>query len=55
MKRQSFLAVCLGLAALSLGAGAHADQVADIKARGELICGTLGTSQPFSFQDAATR
>lgn len=55
MKRQSFLAVCLGLAALSLGAGARADQVADIKARGELICGTLGTSQPFSFQDATTR
>ena len=27
----------------------------DIKARGELYCGTLGTSQPFSYQDAATR
>ena len=55
MKRHSLIAACLGLAALSLGAGARADQVADIKARGELICGTLGTSQPFSFQDATTR
>lgn len=46
------------LAVLTLGllaSGAHADQLADIKARGELVCGTLGTSQPFSFQDAATR
>ncbi|WP_459614974.1 ABC transporter substrate-binding protein [Bordetella sp. 2513F-2] len=38
-----------------LGTVAHADQLDDIKARGELVCGTLGTSQPFSFQDAATR
>ena len=45
---------------LSLGMGlfsaaAHADQLADIKSRGSLTCGTLGTSQPFSYQDAATR
>jgi len=39
---------------LSLGA-AQADQLADIKARGKLICGTLGTSQPFSYQDPKTR
>lgn len=34
---------------------AAADALDDIKARGTLICGTLGTSQPFSFQDASTR
>ncbi|WP_025140473.1 ABC transporter substrate-binding protein [Achromobacter sp. DH1f] len=55
MTYRSRIAACLGLATLLLGTAAQADQVADIKARGELICGTLGTSQPFSFQDAASR
>ncbi|KRC86132.1 ABC transporter glutamine-binding protein GlnH precursor [compost metagenome] len=55
MKRNTLFAACLGLATLALGGAAHADQVDDIKARGELVCGTLGTSQPFSFQDGATR
>ena len=55
MKRHTFFAACLGLATLAAGGLAHADQLDDIKARGELVCGTLGTSQPFSFQDAATR
>lgn len=55
MKRHTLYAACLGLATLVMGAAAQADQVDDIKARGELICGTLGTSQPFSFQDGATR
>ncbi|SMO89860.1 ABC transporter substrate-binding protein [Paracoccus laeviglucosivorans] len=42
--------------AIPLFAGvAQADQLADIKTRGTLICGTLGTSEPFSFQDAASR
>lgn len=40
--------------ALSAGA-ASADQLADIKERGSLVCGTLGTSEPFSFQDKSTR
>lgn len=35
---------------------ALADQLADIKAKGELICGVLGTDEPFSFiQDPAKR
>ncbi|SAI71377.1 solute-binding protein [Bordetella ansorpii] len=34
---------------------AHADQLQDIKSRGKFICGTLGTAEPFSFQDAKTR
>lgn len=55
MKSHTFFAACLGLATLALGGAAQADQVDDIKARGELVCGTLGTSQPFSFQDGATR
>ena len=35
--------------------GAHADQLADIKARGALICGVLGGYEPFGFQDPVTR
>jgi polar amino acid transport system substrate-binding protein len=34
---------------------AFADQLSEIKARGTLICGVLGTIPPFSFQDAQTR
>jgi polar amino acid transport system substrate-binding protein len=47
--------VVLALAAFVGGRSAGADQLADIKARGKLICGTLGTSEPFSFQDPKTR
>lgn len=46
----------LGLVAvLMTGLVVKADQLQDIKQKGELVCGTLGTSQPFSFQDASTR
>ena len=34
---------------------AHADQLADIKAKGELVCGVLGTDEPNSFVDPASR
>lgn len=42
-------------AALLAGGVAHADQLADIKAKGTLVCGTLGTAEPFSFPDPTTR
>jgi len=47
----------LGLAAILAGAATagNADQLVDIKARGKLICGTLGTAEPFSFQHPQTR
>lgn len=46
----------LVITALALAAGsASADQLADIKAKGVLTCGTLGTSEPFSFPDPQTR
>jgi polar amino acid transport system substrate-binding protein len=49
-------AFTIGAALLSVSSIiAHADQLADIKARGKLICGTLGTAEPFSFQDPKTR
>ena len=52
MKFTIALAVC----SVTLAAGvAKADQLADIKAKGVLVCGTLGTSEPFSFPDPQTR
>lgn len=42
--------------ALALVTGlAQADQLADIKAKGTLVCGTLGTAEPFSFPNPQTR
>lgn len=34
---------------------AHADQLAEVKAKGTLTCGVVGTLEPFAFQDPATR
>jgi len=51
MKYGIMLAAGLALAPMA----AQADLLDDVKARGELVCGTLGTSQPFSFQDVQTR
>lgn len=50
------LATCLAAVALVVASGAaRADQLADIKARGTLVCGTLGTAEPFSFPNPQTR
>jgi len=44
------------LSALALTAlPASADQIADIKAKGELVCGVLGTDEPFSYVDPGSR
>jgi polar amino acid transport system substrate-binding protein len=47
----------LATAAFLLAAGglASADQLADIKARGALICGVYGNEEPFGFEDLKTR
>lgn len=45
----------LALACVAASGVAKADQLDDVKKKGELVCGTLGTSQPFSFQDPKTR
>jgi polar amino acid transport system substrate-binding protein len=37
------------------GTAAMADQLADIKSKGTLVCGVLGTSEPFSFPNPQTR
>lgn len=44
----------IGLAA-TLAPAAQAATPEEIKARGKFICGTMGTAEPFSFQDPKTR
>lgn len=47
----------IAVAAITLLAslGASADQLADIKARGTLVCGTLTSTEPLGFQDPQSR
>lgn len=47
----------IAIAAIMLFAslGASADQLADIKARGTLVCGTLTSTEPLGFQDPQSR
>ena len=53
MKSKIVAALCVVAGTLpTLG---HADVLGDIKERGRFVCGTLGTSEPFSFQDPKTR
>lgn len=55
MKHTLQAALAFAAATLALAAPAAADQLEDIQAKGELVCGTIGTVPPFSFQDPATR
>ena len=55
LSKSARLAFFLLILGLPLASNASADQLADIKSKGKLVCGTLGTSEPFSFQDPATR
>lgn len=41
--------------AVLLGGAVHADQLDDIKKKGELVVGVLGTDEPMSYIDAKTR
>ena len=45
----------LAAAAFAVSGVAHADQLADIKKKGELVVGVLGTDEPNSFIDPKTR
>jgi polar amino acid transport system substrate-binding protein len=52
------LMTCMGVAMVLTvtGAGvANADQLADIKTRGTLVCGIVSNAAPFGFQDPKTR
>lgn len=57
-ERVNKYAAAILFAGLALGAGASsaaADQLDEIRARGTLICGTIGTVPVFNFQDPNTR
>lgn len=47
--------VLLSLLTLAAVQTASADQLADIKARGKLVCGIYTGAEPFAFQDPTTR
>jgi len=53
--RRHFIAAALATAVLLPSLSAHADQLADIKKRGELVVGVLGTDEPATFVDPKTR
>lgn len=45
----------IAISAALFASAAQADQLADIKSRGTLICGTLGIAEPFSYPNPQTR
>jgi polar amino acid transport system substrate-binding protein len=53
--RLNLVAAALAASALLTGIAAHADQLADIKKKGELVVGVLGTDEPATFIDPKTR
>lgn len=56
MKRRLWIAAAASAASLLMATGvAHADQVDEIKKKGELVVGVLGTDEPMSFIDPKTR
>lgn len=53
--RLRFNQFAAGLLGMAIAPLALADQLADIKAKGALVCGVLGTDEPNSFVDPKTR
>lgn len=55
MFKSRTFSLALSLLAASSATTAFADQLATIKDKGVLVCGTIGTVPPFNFQDPTTR
>ncbi len=55
IRRRAFTITALTAAMLGLAAPAQADQLDDIKKKGELVVGVLGTDEPNSFIDPKSR
>jgi polar amino acid transport system substrate-binding protein len=53
--KKTILSLSLGLLFLLDNQNAHADQLEQVKKRGTLICGVLGSVPPFGYQDPKTR
>ncbi|RDU97217.1 transporter substrate-binding domain-containing protein [Trinickia dinghuensis] len=54
MSQRKLAVLTIILTAAAIGC-ARADELADIKARGTLVCGTQNASEPYAFPDPATR
>jgi polar amino acid transport system substrate-binding protein len=55
MKLHKLLASSVAIVGVMSVTGARADQLADVKAKGVLVCGVVATLEPFAYQDTATR
>jgi len=55
MRKLSIVSLALAGMAVFCAGAARADQLADIKQKGTLVCGTLGIAEPFSFPNPQTR
>lgn len=55
MKKNSIAWSAVAITLNLLAAPAWADQLSDIKSKGTLVCGVLGTFEPFGFIDVASR
>jgi polar amino acid transport system substrate-binding protein len=55
MPLEKYIVALVGIVAAVLAPAVQADQLADIKTKGELVCGVLGTDEPNSFVDPKTR
>src|SRR3546814_5695391 len=55
MKLKDTLKATAMVLAMGASCTASANALDDVKSRNTLVCGTLGTSEPFSFQDPKTR
>lgn len=56
MKHRLSLLISAAASCVVLGAGsAHADQLADVKASGKLVCGVLDIFEPFGYTDTKAR
>jgi len=55
MRLNLIAAAALAASTFLIGTAAHADQLADIKKKGELVVGVLGTDEPATFVDPKTR
>jgi len=55
MRLEKYVVALVGIVTAVLAPALQADQLADIKTKGELVCGVLGTDEPNSFVDPKTR
>lgn len=55
MSKLSILSIAVASFAILHTGVTRADQLADIKQKGTLVCGTLGIAEPFSFTNPQTR